>query len=369
ELQAIRKTNPPLNIIIIASPGTRKNKKLMDVFNQFSVRVVEDGSRNLVDSIVKIIDENDARIEETEAFFAELASEEEYVPQTVKPEPQREETPSPTKAPRIKPPVIKLPKIKAPIIPIASAPINQEPEPPTPSNEPIHIAPPLPEPVYTAAPVVPKPAPTKNHKALKLPRPTVPVVIPVFGGGHGAGCTWLAVQIGSYISQQGHSVALCGATDMLLMGPRYVRAGDTQFSVKGIDVYPDMNPSGLIRHGYDYIVFDVGLIMIFERDGTAHDGTTAADMQEVMRAPCKIMVTDIGLWRQSTLTQLFTNRVWQQLAQTSSIAVSCRAAPDAVTVLERQHKTQFVRLPVAEPFEITAEVTQAVELLLKPLFK
>jgi hypothetical protein len=94
-----------------------------------------------------------------------------------------------------------------------------------------------------------------------------------------------------------------------------------------------------------------------------------ADMQEVMRAPCKIMVSDIGLWRQSALLEVLTNRIWQQLAQALSIAVSCRVAPAAVAALERQHKKQIVRLPIAEPFESTAKVTQVVELLLKPLFK
>ena len=370
EMQAIRKANPTICIIIIASPGTRKDKKLMDVFTEFHVRVVEDGSRNLVDSIVNIIEET-ASSNEVQALVTEPMNED-TEPQEMAQEPQREE-------PRTEPAkaslTFKIPKIKVPkiITPAPSATLSsprQGQEPPAISVEPITSPLQQPEPVQTSPLDKPEPLPPlKKHKALKLPKPTVPVVVPVFGGGHGAGCTWLAVQIGCYISQQGHSVALCGASDMLLMGPRYVRAGDSQFTVKGIDIYPFFKPSELISAGYDYIIFDVGVLMGFDPDGTPLQAATIADMQEVMRAPCKIMVTDIGLWRQSTLTQLFTNRVWQQLAQTSSIAVSCRAAPAAVTVLERQYKTQFVRLPVAEPFELTAEVTQAVELLLKPLFK
>lgn len=368
ELKAIRKTNPMICIIIIASPGTRKDKKLMDVFAEFGVRVVEDGSRSLVDSIVNIIEET-ASGNEVETLVAEPVYEDPE-PQTMEPEPPQEEAPKPAKAITLKQPVIKLPKIKAPTISLAAPPSKQKPQPPATSIEPIMAPPPQPEPAQPAPLDVPEPLPPpKKHKALKLPIPTVPVVIPVFGGGHGAGCTWLAVQIGCYISQQGHSVALCGAADMLLMGSRYVRAGDNQFTIKGVDIYPFFKPSELISARYDYIIFDVGVLMGFDPDGTPLQAATIADMQEVMRAPCKIMVTDIGLWRQSTLAQLFTNRVWEQLAQTSSIAASCRAAPAAAAALERQYKTQFVRLPVAEPFEMTAEVTQAVELLLKPLFK
>jgi hypothetical protein len=260
----------------------------------------------------------------------------------------------------------KLPKFKALTAPVTLTTARKEPEPPITSVDPKSN----PESIRPASFDMPVPLPpSKKHKALKLPKPTVPVVIPVYSGGHGAGCTWLACQIGSYISQQAHSVALCGATDMLLMGPRYVRAGDSQFTVKGVDIYPFFKPSELISAGYDYIIFDVGLILGFEPDGTPLQSATIAYMQEVMRAPCKIMVTDIGLWRQTALTLLFTNRVWEQLGHTSSIAVSCRAAPAAVAALERQYKKQFVKLPIADPFEITAELTQAVELLLQPLFK
>ena len=370
ELQAIRKANPTICIIVVASPGTRKDKKLMDVFAEFNVRVVEDGSRSLVDSIVNIIEET-ATGNEVETLAAKPVYED-TEHQTMAPEPQRAEPRiEPARAPlTFKMPIIKVPKIKAPAPSATLTPARQEQEPPAISIEPTTPPPQQPEPVQTASPDIPEPLPQpKKHKALKLPKPTVPVVIPVFGGGHGAGCTWLAVQIGSYISQQGHSVALCGAADMLLMGSRYVRAGDSQFTVKGVDIYPFFKPSELISARYDYIVFDVGVLMGFDPDGTPLQAATIADMQEVMRAPCKAMVTDIGLWRQSTLNQLFTNRVWEQLARTSSIAVSCRAAPAAVAALERQYKTQFVRLPIAEPFEMTAEVTQAVELLLKPLFK
>ncbi len=364
ELQAIRKANPSICIIIIASPGTRKDKKLMDVFTEFNVRVVEDGSRTLVDSIINIIEETTA-INEGETLVAEPVSVD-AEPQAPVPQPLREETPvNPVKTPILKPPTIKLKKIKASAV--SFTPIKEETEQPATSVEQIITSPPQPEPVQVSAP---EPvSPHKKHRTLKLPKPTVPVVIPVFGGAHGAGCTWLAVQIGSYISQQGHSVALCGASDLLLMGSRFVRAGDARFSVKGIDIYPYLKPSDLISNGYDYIIFDVGLIMSVEPDGTPYQAATIADMQEVMRAPCKVMVADIGLWRQSALLEVLTNRVWQQLAQTISIAVSCRVAPAAVVALERQYKKQIVILPIEEPFELTVEVITAVELLLKPLFK
>ena len=373
ELQAVRKANPQVCIIIIASVGTMKDKRLMDIFSEFNVRVVEDGSRSLVESIVNIIKETSAAdVAETLATEPVSADTE---PQTPAPQSRQEEPPPlPSKKPIIKTSVIKLPIIKAPTMPVKLTPARQESEPPVANTECESAPTPQPKELQTTSPVIPEPVPPpKKHKALMLPKPTASIVIPVYGGGHGAGCTWLACQIASYISQQGHSVALCGATDMLNMGPRYVRAGDSRFTIKGIDVFPYLNAGDVIRGGggYDYIVFDVGLILEFEPDGTPLLPHVAppCDMQEIMRAPCPIMVTDVGLWRQSMLTLMLTNRVWQDLAKKVSFASSCRAAPATAAALERQFKKQFVRLPIAEPFEMTAEVTQAVELLLQPLFK
>ena len=366
ELQAVRKANPRVCIIIIASVGTMKDKRLMDIFSEFNVRVVEDGSRSLVESIVKIIKETAQ--EETQDAVNEWTEPAEPQKQTSQPEPMPLTIPSKLleKPVALKPPAIKLSKVKAtPVIPPAAA---NEVLAATKEALPQAEYPPAP-PVEVSAPVAQiTPAHKKTNKK-RLPRPTVPVVIPVFSGSRGAGCTWLAIQIGHYIALHGYAVTVCGASDLLLMGPRYVRAGDTHFTAKNVDFYPYLKPSDLISTGYDYIIFDVGLVMDFEPDGTSFQTATAADMQEVMRAPCKVLVTEIGLWRQNALMQLLSNRVWQQLAQTSSIAASCRASGSAISALERQYKTQFVRLPIAEPFDTTAEVTQAVELLLQPLFK
>lgn len=372
ELKAIRKANPTICIIIISSPGTRKDKKLMDVFAEFGVRVVEDGSRSLVDSIVNIIEET-ASTAVSETFRVDP----EYVenkPREPAPEPPQEEAPKPAKATTLKPPVIKLPKIKAPTMPVKLTPARQESEPPVADTECKSASAEQHKEFQATSPDMPEPLPPpKHHKALMLPKPTAPIVIPVYGGGHGAGCTWLACQIGSYISQQGYSVALCGATDMLLMGPRYVRAGDSRFTIKGIDIFPYLNAGDVIRDGggYDYIVFDVGLIQAFEPDGTPLLPPIAppSDMQEIMRAPCPIMVTDIGLWRQSALLLMLTNSVWKNVKQKTYFAASCRTSQRTVNALERQYQIKIVHLPVAEPFDLTAGVITAVEFLLQPLFK
>jgi oxygen-independent coproporphyrinogen-3 oxidase len=46
---------------------------------------------------------------------------------------------------------------------------------------------------------------------------------------------------------------------------------------------------------------------------------------EVMRAACKIMVCDIGLWRQSAAQQILSKPIWMPLADATSFAASCRS--------------------------------------------
>ncbi|HWR19847.1 MAG TPA: hypothetical protein VN608_09510 [Clostridia bacterium] len=353
-LKAVRKANPHINIIIIAGVGALRDKKLMDVFAEFNVRVVRDGSHNLVESIVKIIEETSG--DAVPGVLPDTLTNT-TVEQPTIPDVAAVSSPSVTKPrPPIKLPDFRLPKVKVPqaslSIPAGALQVKTEPAVQAPVSQP-----------KQEQQLVKKKSP-------RLPRPLAPVVIPIFGGSRGVGCTWLAIQIGCYIAEQGHAVAVCGDTDLLLMGPRYVRSGDTRFTVKGIDIFPYLNAGDVIRGGggYDYIVFDVGLVLEFEPDGTPLPPVApSSDMQEIMRAPCPIMVTDIGLWRQSALMLVLTNRVWKVLKQKAYFTASCRASQNVVNALERQYQIDIVRLPVAEPFDLTAEVITAVELLLQPL--
>lgn len=346
ELQTIRKTNPNVQLVIIAPVGTLKDKKLMDVFADFNVRIVEDGSRSLIESIIKIVEE------------AAAEDENAIEPGQIAPAPVPAAAAADSK-------------------PVREAPVEKR-EPPTPpqqEKEPRAAAKPIPaqRPAFRlpsiSLPSFPKREAARSDTAPRLHKPHAATVIPIFSGSRGAGCTWLSVQVAAYIVQHNMTAAVCGATDLRLMGPKYIRTGDTQFSIKGVDFRPYAKPADLIGAGYDYIIFDVGLIMDFEPDGTAYAVAPPGDMMEVMRAACKIMVCDIGLWRQSAAQQILSKPIWMPLADATSFAASCRSSGYNVARFAVQHDKPFVYLPIAEPFDINADMSAAIEQLLKPIMQ
>lgn len=345
ELQAIRKANPAVQLIIIAPAGTMKDKKLMDIFAEFCVRIVEDGSRSLIESIIKIVDEE-----------PEKASTSEPEPSTTDPVPAAAAADSK---------------------PVREAPARTpEPAaPPQPGGELRAAAKPVPAQRSAfklpsiSLPSFPKKESLKSDTSPHLRKPHVTTVIPIFSGSRGAGCTWLSVQIASYITQHNMTAAVCGATDMCLMGTKYVKTGDAQFTIKDVDFFPYAKPTDLISAGYDYIIFDVGVVMDFEPDGTAYAVADSGDMMEVMRAACKIMVCELGLWRQSAAQQILTKPIWKPLADATCFAASCRSSVDNTARFAAQHDKPFAHLPNAEPFEITADVRAAVEQLLQPIMQ
>lgn len=371
ELQGIRRSNPDIQIIIVAPVGTLKDKKLMDVFTEFNVRVVEDGSRNLVESILKIIEDTSPGEPENEnADEAEKEEKEETNPEIYLPDEMPEEPAEPTEKEAKEPAEEEIQPQTDRTEPVETP--REQSGPPTPSVKlpafrlPRISLPSRPKPEARAAE---KEALPHIHSPCRLHRQNVPVVIPVFSGSRGAGCTWLAVQIAAYIAKQELRAAVCGPADICLIGSRYIRAGDTKFTLKGVDFYPYAKPGDLISAGYDYILFDVGLLIDFEPDGTAFAVASPTDSMEVMRAACKIMVNDLGMWRQSAVQQILTKSIWKQLADTTSFAASCRSPETSVSLFTRQHNKEFVRLPMAEPFEINADVTVAIEQLLQPILK
>lgn len=120
------------------------------------------------------------------------------------------------------------------------------------------------------------------------------IAIAVCGITRGVGCTHVVLTIATYLQSIGYSVAI---NEMNTSGDfsllrEYIDAKiiTNHYTYKNIDVFNNQKMSMIMRYGYDYVVIDIGSILIADIQGKQNI------LDEIERANMKICVTGSSEW-------------------------------------------------------------------------
>jgi hypothetical protein len=195
-------------------------------------------------------------------------------------------------------------------------------------------------------------------------RKPVTTVIPVFSGNHGAGCTWVCIQIASFLFNHGMKCAVSGEIELLRLNTKNAAEG---FILNGIDFAVCTDLPKLLTKGYDVVLLDVGPLLTLDEENMPIPYAAPSVTAECMRSAFKIMVADYCLGHHFVVDELMNNTVWKHVAANCTLFLPPRQDAATVLKLQKKYKLPVFRLPISEAFRVTPEVTTLLEEALAPI--